>query len=181
VSTADVGFVSSSLRRGGTAIRSSRRRILVKEFQMQPAHSNPALPEVCKPAPSAVKWEWQPDAEFLWFLPHRRNSPGCFSLAAAAIFSADRPLDEPSLPLPATRNDQSRVGCRRRIDSVGTIGLSPTSVSPASGNWPRHPSCDVGDAAPRVDMADSTEPGDLPPCAARSGLFLTRPAICGLI
>src|ERR1700728_2453499 len=102
------------------------RRILFEDFQMQPGHSNPVLPEVCKPAPSAVQWEWQPDAEFLWFLPHRRNSPGCFSLAAAEIFFADRPLDEPSLPLPATRNDQSSVGCRRRIGSVGTIGLSST-------------------------------------------------------
>ena len=75
---------------------------------MQPAHSNPGLPEVCKPAPSAVKWEWQPDAEFLWFLPHRRNSPGCFSLATAAIFSASGLLDdERPLPLPAAPIDLS--------------------------------------------------------------------------
>ena len=108
---------------------------------MQPAHSNPALPEVCKPAPSAVKWEWQPDAEFLWFLPHRRNSPGCFSLAAAAIFSGNSlstlvtALSTTKGPLPAPEGRGSGLPLENRFRRHNRA-LAQLSVSPVSGNWP---------------------------------------------
>jgi hypothetical protein len=48
-------------------------------------HSTQVTTAVCKPAIRRVKWGRQPDAEFLWFLPHRGNSPGCFSSALPLI------------------------------------------------------------------------------------------------
>src|ERR1700722_7677962 len=51
-------------------------------IEIGPRHFTQAAPSVCKPVSWPVKWMRQPDAEFLWFLPHRGNSPGCFSFAA---------------------------------------------------------------------------------------------------
>jgi hypothetical protein len=41
-------------------------------------HFRQVASPVCKPGARAVKCKRQPDAEFLWFLPHRGSSPGCF-------------------------------------------------------------------------------------------------------
>jgi hypothetical protein len=135
-------------------------------IEIGPRHFTQAAPSVCKPVGCPVKWIRQPDAEFLWFLPHRGNSPGCFSFAAAGCPRAEPPFREALFFWSHT--DSSRP--RTDKDTNPRNRLNPFDSQGDDCRRPR-----------RIGTSEVIGPADLPLSSGCGGLCLTRAGIRGLI